>query len=234
MNSNSLTNSMKDLIENLTLTNPDDCSDEFQLTLNKLIEKAHEMSSSITLRRVKENEKRRLSTTSSADVLCITTEIPCVNLDSDSDEEIVQLDDDNTSSSNDRLAAVTKKHNNNWFDLKPCVVKLRRMDAMAGSLSQIQGSKDKPVIREKEAVKSGYQVSSNENKNISNSTLTPRQYKICICVTEMSVVPNKSSVNDNHTSVKLENVEHQCEKTLELFTNIVFRLGIHVAHYCRF
>lgn len=174
MDTNTLTNSMRDLIENLMFANPDDCSDEFQLTLNKLIEKAHQISSSITLRRVKQHEKQRRSATSPDDIRCLAPEIPIVNLDSDSDEVTVPFDGDSSSSANDRLGAVTKKHNKINFDLnlelkkiskKRCMVKLRRIDTITGSSSPIQGSTDNgrmhatPVIHEKEAVtSSGHQV----------------------------------------------------------------------------
>lgn len=92
MDTQTLTNSIRELSEKLAIMQPDCCCDGFLINLNKLIATATNLTLSVAIQREQEgsHKKRRLSSTastskSSGDVRFLAPKVFTVNLDSDSD-----------------------------------------------------------------------------------------------------------------------------------------------------
>lgn len=155
MDMQTLTSSMKNLIEKLTLVQADNCTDEFLKILENLID----VSTSIQLKRLEVTplrKRRHTNASSSSDeVRIVSNEIVTVDLDSDSNHSqesshvsVIStppksnvLDVDGRSAQEvhvDKGHIESNEHNMNAVCKKRCTVKLHRIDmAQWSSLSTV-------------------------------------------------------------------------------------------------
>lgn len=149
--------SMEYLIESLAQVQVDHCSDEFLITLNKLIAVCTKLS--VVVASKQEEAKRRKRHTSnvsstSDDVRCVSADVDTVQVDSDSEESVLSIGSSNPNAStssevqSETLVEVTAPsprlkrvsvNELNELAGKRCELKLRRVDETLASMrSQIQ------------------------------------------------------------------------------------------------
>lgn len=115
----SLTESMKNLVEALEKVQIDDCSREFETTLNNLIDKSKKILNDIETSRHYRKRSSTNASSSSDDVRCISNEVEVIEIDSEDDGDgksskrlnVAEQDGDleNSSNGSNVIPKITEK-----------------------------------------------------------------------------------------------------------------------------